>query len=68
MEPPPSKTLLEDETGKAVGEVRSSTLSPRLGGIALAMVRREIEPGSAVVARWESGHARAEVRRLALPL
>jgi len=28
--------------------------SPRLGGIALAMVRREIEAGSQLTARWSA--------------
>lgn len=34
--------------GKQVGDVRSSALSPRFGTIALVMVRREIEMGSAL--------------------
>ena len=33
---------------REVGRVRSATVSPRLGPIALALVRREAEPGSAV--------------------
>jgi tRNA-modifying protein YgfZ len=51
---PPPRAALFDATGKAVGDVRSSVMSPRLGGIALAMVRREIEDGANLVARWSS--------------
>jgi glycine cleavage system aminomethyltransferase T len=40
---------------KAIGDVRSSTVSPRLGAIALAMVRRESAPGSTVRIKPESG-------------
>lgn len=50
--PPPSRAILFDEAGKAVGDVRSSVTSPRLGGIALGMVRREIENGAQLTARW----------------
>jgi folate-binding protein YgfZ len=49
---PPSRASLFDATGKAVGDVRSSLTSPRLGGIALGMVRREVEHGAPLVARW----------------
>jgi folate-binding protein YgfZ len=60
--PPPIGAALLDATGKAVGEVRTSLTSPRLGGIALGMVRREIEAGTSVTARWAddaSGDIRA---------
>lgn len=49
---PPPRAALFDATGKAVGDVRSSVMSPRFGGIALAMVRREVENGANLVARW----------------
>lgn len=49
---PPPRAALFDATGKAVGDVRSSVMSPRFGGIALAMIRREIENGANLVARW----------------
>jgi folate-binding protein YgfZ len=49
---PPTRAPLFDATGKSVGEVRSSATSPRLGGIALGMIRREVEPGAQLVARW----------------
>lgn len=50
--PPPSRASLFDASGKAVGDVRSSVTSPRLGGIALAMLRREVENGAQLIARW----------------
>lgn len=56
-EPPRSRASLFDSTGKAVGDVRSAVVSPRLGGIALGMVRREVEDGSALVARWSEDPA-----------
>jgi folate-binding protein YgfZ len=52
--PPPSRAALFDASGKSVGDVRSSVTSPRLGGIALAMVRREVESGAQLVARWSA--------------
>lgn len=52
MEPPPRGATLHDETGTLVGDVRSAVRSPTLGGIALAMVRREVAPGAALMARW----------------
>jgi folate-binding protein YgfZ len=55
--PPPTKAALFDATGKAVGDVRSNVSSPRLGGIALAMVRREIEHGTQLTARWSADPA-----------
>ena len=55
--PPPPKASLFDATHKAVGDVRSSVSSPRLGGIALAMVRREVEDGAQLLARWSADTA-----------
>ena len=49
---PPPRASLFDATGKAVGDVRSSVTSPRLGGIALGMIRREVEAGAQLAARW----------------
>jgi folate-binding protein YgfZ len=54
IEPPPRGATLHDETGKEVGDVRSAVRSPMLGGIALAMVRREVPAGAALVARWST--------------
>jgi tRNA-modifying protein YgfZ len=47
----PPRAVLLDETEKPVGDVRSVVVSPRLGGIALAMVRREVPIGAPLVAR-----------------
>jgi tRNA-modifying protein YgfZ len=52
VEPIRSGATLHDEAGAQVGDVRSAVRSPRLGAIALAMIRREVEPGAALVARW----------------
>jgi tRNA-modifying protein YgfZ len=49
---------------KSVGTVTSSVASPRLGQIALAMVRREIESGAEVTVRWEGGEGAARVREI----
>jgi tRNA-modifying protein YgfZ len=54
MEPIQSGATLHDEAGAQVGDVRSAVRSPRLGAIALAMIRREVEPGAALVARWST--------------
>jgi folate-binding protein YgfZ len=54
VEPPPRGATLHDEAGKDVGDVRSAVRSPMLGGIALAMVRREIPLGASLTARWQS--------------
>jgi folate-binding protein YgfZ len=62
----PSKAQLFDAAGKLVGDVRSVAVSPRLGGIALAMVRREIALDSSVRAAWPDGEAM--VRVTALPI
>ena len=67
-DPPPPRAVLVDDAGKPIGDVRSSALSPRLGAIALAMVRREVEPGTTLAARWDGGEARADVIRLPFPI
>lgn len=64
---------LADAQGKAVGDVRSTALSPRLGPIALAMVRREVEPGATIEVIVESDAAEraavpAQVVRLPFPI
>jgi folate-binding protein YgfZ len=66
-EPPMALAGLFDATGKNVGDVRSTAASPRLGGIALGMVRREIELGTALAARWEGGETRVDVVHLPFP-
>lgn len=51
IEPIVSGATLHDESGTQVGDVRSAVRSPRLGAIGLAMIRREVEPGAALIAR-----------------
>lgn len=68
QQPPVSGAPLFDATGKQVGDVRSAAASPRLGGIALGMVRREVELGAALIARWEGGEARVDVTHLPFPM
>ena len=46
--PLPQHGRVLDETGKDVGDVRTTVISPRLGPIAMAMVRREVAPGATV--------------------
>jgi folate-binding protein YgfZ len=50
-----------------VGDVRSRAVSPRLGAIALAMLRRAVEPGTAVTVRSASGDAPATIVALPFP-
>lgn len=64
--PPPGAQLI-DEGGTHVGDVRSAAASPRLGGIALAMIRREVPPGASLTAKWESGERRVDVAALPFP-
>jgi folate-binding protein YgfZ len=52
LDAPPAGATLHDDTGQQVGDVRSGVRSPRLGGIALAMIRREVLPGASLIARW----------------
>jgi folate-binding protein YgfZ len=54
-EPPREKSVLLGVDGKQVGDVRSSVLSPRMGAIALIMVRREVEMGSTILVEGASG-------------
>lgn len=63
-EPAPRGATLLDEAGKLVGDVRSAVRSPRLGGIGLAMIRREVVPGTTLVARWDGGECPLTVHPL----
>lgn len=63
--PVPVGTVLVDD-GREVGRVTSSVVSPRLGPIALALVRREIEPEQTVRARPDGGE-QTGARVIALP-
>jgi folate-binding protein YgfZ len=60
VDPPPRGATLHDEAGAQVGEVRSAVRSPMLGGIALAMIRREVAAGAALVARWQAEDSAAD--------
>ena len=55
LDAPPAGATLHDDAGLQVGDVRTTVRSPRLGGVALAMVRREVAPGAALIARWAGG-------------
>ncbi len=46
----PGAAVLDAES-REVGEVRSATVSPQRGPLAIAMIRREVAPGSTVRAR-----------------
>ena len=65
---PPAGAQLVDTDGKVVGDVRSAAISPRLGGVALGMVRREIEMGTTLRAGWEGGQAQADVAAIPFAL
>ncbi len=58
---PPVGTTLADESGKEVGVVKGGAVSPRLGAIALGILRREVEPGAQVTATWAESNAAATV-------
>lgn len=66
-EPPVTTAALFDAEGKSVGDVRSAVSSPRLGGLALGMVRREVEAGTSLTARWDAGECRVDVSHLPFP-
>jgi folate-binding Fe-S cluster repair protein YgfZ len=66
-EPPAPRAALFDATGKEVGDVRSVAASPRLGGVAIGMVRREVEIGATLMARWDGGESRVDVAHLPFP-
>ena len=61
--PPPTGAELVDETGKVIGDIRSVALSPRFGGVALGMVRREILPGTTLQARWPGGECSVQIEQ-----
>lgn len=65
--PPPTGAQLIDDTGNHVGDVRSAVTSPRLGAIALGMVRRDVAPGTSLTARSEQGDQRVDVAALPFP-
>lgn len=64
-EPPQEHSVVLSPEGKQVGDVRSSALSPRLGAIAMIMVRREVELESNVLVEGQNGTTPGQV--VALP-
>ena len=68
LDGPPAGASLHDAAGLEVGDVRSSVRSPRLGGIALAMIRREVTLGTALTARWRSTGGNDAVGLAELPV
>jgi folate-binding protein YgfZ len=60
-EPPAERAVLLSLDGKQIGDVRSSALSPRMGAIALVMVRREIEMETTVVVEGQNGSTQGQV-------
>jgi folate-binding protein YgfZ len=64
-EPAPERAALLTTDGKQIGDVRSSVLSPRMGAIALVMVRREVEMETAVLVEGPGNTLKGQV--VALP-
>jgi folate-binding protein YgfZ len=64
---PPTGAQLIDDSGNHVGDVRSAVQSPRLGAVALGMVRREVTAGMSLNAKWEAGERRVDVTALPFP-
>ena len=60
---PPTGAELVDEAGKVIGDIRSVALSPRYGGVALGMVRREVAPGTTLQARWSGGECSVQIEQ-----
>lgn len=58
---PPTSAELVDDAGEIVGDVRSVAMSPRHGGVAIAMVRREVAPGATLHARWDGGECTVQI-------
>ena len=62
--PPAPGSTIADESGKEVGMVKSGALSPRHGAIALALIRREVEPGATVLVGSPGSQLKAVVQDL----
>ncbi len=58
---PPTNAELVDDSGNVVGDVRSVAMSPRHGGVAIAMVRKEVAPGATLHARWAGGECAVQI-------
>lgn len=61
---PPAGSELTTADGTAAGMVRSGVVSPSRGAIALALVRREVDPGAVVHVTWDGESVGAEVKAL----
>lgn len=61
----PAGAPVFDSEGKEVGSVRSSALSATRGPLAMAMVRREVVPGSEVLVRTDAGDITAQLAEIA---
>jgi tRNA-modifying protein YgfZ len=66
-EPPQERSAVLSLDGKQIGDVRSSALSPRMGAIAMVMVRREVEMGSVVLVEGQSGTIQGQIVSLPFP-
>ena len=60
-EPPAERSPLLSLEGRQIGDVRSSALSPRLGALALVLIRREVEMGSTVIVEGRNGPTQGQV-------
>lgn len=58
---PPTSAELVNDAGEVVGDVRSVAMSPRHGGVAIAMVRREVAAGATLHARWAGGECTVQI-------
>ena len=58
---PPTSAELVNDAGEVVGDVRSVAMSPRHGGVAIAMVRREVAVGATLHARWAGGECTVQI-------
>ena len=68
FQPDALRAYLRRVHGRPVGDVRTALLSPRLGNIALGMVRREVASGATLDCRWADGQADVTVWPLPFPL
>jgi folate-binding protein YgfZ len=66
-EPPAERSVVLSPEGKQVGDVRSSALSPRMGALAMIMVRREVEMNSTAMVEAQSGTIQGQVVPLPFP-
>lgn len=58
---PPRGAALVADAGNPVGDVRSVAETPWKERVAIAMVRREVDDGATVQARWDGGEAAVTV-------